>query len=76
MLDRLDEPPATGVATVVLGDLPHGFVADQIKLALFTAGDLSGQRTADKATRKMPVRRKIGSSAESVADRPLPSVAV
>ena len=58
VLDRLDEAPAAGMATVVQGDLPHGFVADGIKLALFTAGDLSGQRTADKAARKMPVRRK------------------
>ncbi|HEU5485686.1 MAG TPA: transcription-repair coupling factor [Microlunatus sp.] len=58
VLDGLDEEPPAGVATVVLGDLQHGFLADGIKLALFTAADLSGQRAADKATRKMPVRRK------------------
>src|SRR5918997_756714 len=54
----LSERPAAGIGTVVTGPLAHGFVADAIKLALFTAGDLSGQRSADKAARKMPVRRK------------------
>lgn len=58
MADELVTEPLPGLATVVIGDLQHGFVADGVKLALFTAGDLSGQRTADKATRKMPVRRK------------------
>ena len=55
---ELSEPPVSGMGTVVTGPLAHGFVADAIKLALFTAGDLSGQRAADKATRKMPARRK------------------
>ena len=58
ILDRLDEPPARGMASVVCADLPHGFIADGIDLAVFTAGDLSGQRTADKASRRMPARRK------------------
>ena len=44
--------------TVLTGELSHGFVAEEIKLALFTAGDLSGPRAADKASRKMPARRK------------------
>jgi transcription-repair coupling factor (superfamily II helicase) len=54
----LDEPPPTNLATVVTGQLSHGFVTDSIRLALFTASDLSGQRTPDKASRKMPARRK------------------
>ena len=41
----LDEPPTAGIGTVVTGDLSHGFVADTIKLAVFTTHDLSGQRT-------------------------------
>ncbi len=57
-LTELDEVPAEGLATVLTGELPHGFVAEGIKLALFTAGDLSGQRAADKSSRKMPARRK------------------
>ena len=43
---------------MVTGGLSHGFVADAIKLAVFTAADLSGQRPADKAGRRMPARRK------------------
>jgi transcription-repair coupling factor (superfamily II helicase) len=54
----LDEPPPTSLATVVTGQLSHGFVADSIRLALFTASDLSGQRTPDKTSRRMPARRK------------------
>jgi len=54
----LDEAPPTGLATVVTGQLSHGFVADEIRLALFTASDLSGQRVTDRASRKMPARRK------------------
>ncbi len=33
-------------------------MADEIRLAVFTAADLSGQRAADRASRKMPARRK------------------
>ncbi|HJV12329.1 MAG TPA: transcription-repair coupling factor [Propionibacteriaceae bacterium] len=54
----LDEPPPASLATVVTGQLSHGFVADEIRLAVFTATDLSGQRAADRANRKMPARRK------------------
>jgi transcription-repair coupling factor (superfamily II helicase) len=54
----LHDAPATGLATVVTGQLRHGFVADEIRLALFTASDLSGQRTTDRASRRMPARRK------------------
>jgi transcription-repair coupling factor (superfamily II helicase) len=57
-LPSLDEPPTPGLATIVTGQLTHGFVADQIRLALFTASDLSGQRGTDRANRKMPARRK------------------
>ncbi|MCE3276352.1 MAG: mfd [Propionibacteriaceae bacterium] len=57
-LTALDEPPAIGLATVVTGQLSHGFVADEIRLAVFTATDLSGQRAADRASRKLPARRK------------------
>ncbi|HEY5820991.1 MAG TPA: transcription-repair coupling factor, partial [Propionibacteriaceae bacterium] len=57
-VDHLDEQPLEGMATVVTGELAHGFVAEAVKLAVFTAGDLSGQRAADKSNRKMPARRK------------------
>jgi transcription-repair coupling factor (superfamily II helicase) len=57
-LPTLDEPPPTGLGTIVTGQLSHGFVADRIRLAVFTAADLSGQRVTDRASRKMPARRK------------------
>ena len=57
-LPALDEQPAIGIATVVTGQLSHGFVADEIRLAVLTAMDLSGQRAADRASRKLPARRK------------------
>ena len=57
-LPALAAAPPTGLATVVTGQLSHGFVADEIRLAVFTAADLSGQRVTDRASRKMPARRK------------------
>jgi transcription-repair coupling factor (superfamily II helicase) len=57
-LADLDQPPADSVVSISTGELQHGFLADAIKLAVFTAGDLSGQHSADKASRKMPARRK------------------
>ncbi len=57
-LAALNEPPVPSLATVVTGQLSHGFVADEIRLAVFTAADLSGQRASDKASRRLPARRK------------------
>ena len=58
LLDRLDDVPDAGIATLVTGELSHGFTADAVQLAVLTARDLSGQRAADKASRRMPARRK------------------
>ena len=58
VLASLDEAPTAGLATVVTGQLSHGFLAEEIRLAVFTAADLSGQRVTDRASRKMPARRK------------------
>jgi transcription-repair coupling factor (superfamily II helicase) len=58
LVDRLDDVPEAGIATLVTGDLSHGFTADAVQLAVVTARDLSGQRAADKANRRMPARRK------------------
>ena len=57
-LTALDDIPEVGIGSIVTGELTHGFLAEQVKLAVFTAADLSGQRAADKASRKMPARRK------------------
>ena len=56
-LAALDAIPEPGIGSIVTGELAHGFVAEPIKLAVFTAGDLSGQRVADKAIRKAARRR-------------------
>ncbi|MBA3529093.1 MAG: transcription-repair coupling factor [Propionibacteriaceae bacterium] len=58
VLESLEQPPAGNVVSISTGELTHGFVADAVKLAVFTARDLSGQHSADKASRKMPARRK------------------
>ncbi|MDO5498728.1 MAG: transcription-repair coupling factor, partial [Propionibacteriaceae bacterium] len=54
----LNNPPRAGVATVLMGELAHGFRLDSVKLAVFTDGDLSGRAPADKSMRRMPARRK------------------
>ncbi len=56
--ELLAEAGLAGKASVVVADLAHGVRVEAIKLALFTAGDLSGARDVDKASRKMPTRRK------------------
>ncbi|MCC6496793.1 MAG: transcription-repair coupling factor [Propionibacteriaceae bacterium] len=56
--DSLTTAPPAGLVTVVRAELRHGFSLPGIGLDLFTAGDLSGQRDPDKASRKMPARRK------------------
>ena len=53
-----DATPAPGLVSVAVADLRHGFVLPSVGLALFTSGDLSGQREVDKSARKMPARRK------------------
>ncbi len=58
-VETLDDEPARGIATVVCGELSHGFVATSLDLLVLTARDLSGQRqAADKSSRRMPARRK------------------
>jgi len=56
--DDLSGPPPSGLVSVVVADLRHGFRAEAIGMSVFTAADLSGQREVDKAARKMPARRK------------------
>jgi len=56
--DSLTADPPTGLVTVIRAELRHGFSLPGLGLDVFTAGDLSGQREADKASRKMPARRK------------------
>ncbi len=54
----VDTEPVPGLALVTTGELDHGFLVDEIRLATFTTADLSGQRAPDKSARVMPTRRK------------------
>ena len=56
--DDLTISPEPGIVHIAPSSLLHGFALDSIKLALFSAGDLSGQQPADKSQRSMPARRK------------------
>ncbi|HET7386356.1 MAG TPA: transcription-repair coupling factor [Nocardioidaceae bacterium] len=61
---RLQEDLATAhdvperVVAVSTARLAHGFVDDEIGLAVLTGDDLSGQRASTKDMRRMPTRRK------------------
>src|SRR4029450_9427177 len=50
ILSALEEPPDAGLATVVTGELSHGFVADQIRLPIFPPAASSRTRGADRAS--------------------------
>ncbi|RCK70774.1 transcription-repair coupling factor [Desertihabitans brevis] len=54
----LPDVPEPGTVSLVTSDLRHGFRMEAVQLAVLTAGDLSGQRAADKSARRMPARRK------------------
>ncbi len=58
MAEDLTTKPEPGIVHIAPSGLLHGFALDSIKLALFSAGDLSGQQSADKSQRTMPARRK------------------
>ncbi|GAA4132744.1 transcription-repair coupling factor [Actinomadura keratinilytica] len=59
-LTDLAEPPAPAVVSVSTGLLEHGFTWDEIKLAVVTEADLSGQKSSTKDMRRMPSRRRGG----------------
>jgi transcription-repair coupling factor (superfamily II helicase) len=58
LTEVLADADLAGRVEVILADVPHGFRSASLKLAVFTAGDLSGQADVDKSSRKMPTRRK------------------
>ncbi|SDD93527.1 transcription-repair coupling factor [Auraticoccus monumenti] len=58
VLDGLPDVPEEQVVSLVTSELRHGFRMESTRLAVLTAGDLSGQRAADKSQRRMPARRK------------------
>ena len=56
-IEATDDAPDPTV-TIVAANQRHGFRATNLKLVVFTTGDLSSQQGADKSGRKMPTRRK------------------
>ncbi|MBA8794580.1 transcription-repair coupling factor (superfamily II helicase) [Friedmanniella endophytica] len=58
LAEQLDEAPSAGLVTVSCGEMRHGVLLDGVSLALFTASDLSGQRSTDRETRRMPAKRR------------------
>ena len=58
LVDDFTEAPPAGKVSVGTADLRTGLLVDEIRLAVYTTGDLSGQHQVDRSTRKMPARRK------------------
>ncbi|SDB79913.1 transcription-repair coupling factor [Raineyella antarctica] len=58
VVEDVAEPPVEGVVELVTTGIRHGFLADGVRLAVWTAGDLSGRAQTDRVERKMPGRRK------------------
>jgi len=50
--------PRLNVVTVIQARLQHGFVDDDLKLAVLTGEDISGQKSSTRDMQKMPARRK------------------
>ncbi|MEV5575698.1 transcription-repair coupling factor [Spirillospora sp. NPDC052269] len=59
-LTDLPGEPKPGLVNVSTGLLENGFVWDEVKLAVLTETDLSGQKSSTKDMRRMPSRRRGG----------------
>ena len=57
-VESLTEAPAAGLVHVTTATLEHGFVDEDLCLAVLTGEDLSGQRSSTRDMRRMPTRRK------------------
>ena len=54
----LDVVPAPGVVHVTTAAAEHGFIAEELRLALLTETDISGSRSATKDMRRLPSKRR------------------
>ncbi|GAA2060067.1 transcription-repair coupling factor [Streptomyces albiaxialis] len=54
----LEGPVEPGLVHVACGSLDNGFLAPELKLAVLTETDLSGQKAAGKDAARMPARRR------------------
>ncbi len=59
-LGAVDALPEAGVPYVATGLLRHGFVWEEIRLAVLTEADMAGQRAGSRDERRMPSRRRGG----------------
>jgi len=54
----LDDVPSPAVVHVTTAAVEHGFVAEDLRVALLTETDISGSRSATKDMRRLPSRRR------------------
>ncbi|WP_088321055.1 transcription-repair coupling factor [Kineosporia sp. R_H_3] len=54
----VDVAPEPGVVHVTTASIDHGFIAEDLRLALLTETDISGSRSATKDMRRLPSRRR------------------
>jgi transcription-repair coupling factor (superfamily II helicase) len=58
LVGSVDDAPAASVVHVTTAGVEHGFVADDLRVALLTEQDLVGQRSATRDMRRLPSRRR------------------
>jgi transcription-repair coupling factor (superfamily II helicase) len=56
--DAESAKPRLNVVTVLQSCLHHGFIDDDLRLAVLTGEDISGQKSSTRDMQKMPARRK------------------
>jgi transcription-repair coupling factor (superfamily II helicase) len=54
----LDSLPEAAVVHVTTAGAEHGFISDDLRVAMLTETDIAGQRSATKDMRRMPSRRR------------------
>jgi transcription-repair coupling factor (superfamily II helicase) len=58
LVSAIEQAPEPGVVHVTTSAAEHGFVAEDLRLALLTEADIAGQRSATKDMRRLPSRRR------------------
>lgn len=58
LVGSVDGVPEASVVHVTTAGVEHGFVADDLRVALLTEADLVGQRSATRDMRRLPSRRR------------------
>src|SRR3954469_18343915 len=54
----VDTAPQASVVAVTTAPVEHGFIAEQLKVALLTEADIAGSRSSTKDMRRLPSRRR------------------